>query len=202
MDLERKFLDVKAEDITDEGEFMGYASIYGNEDLGGDIIEKGAFDNTLTKKSEVPMLWQHDMRTPIGKFLLEDDVKGLKAFGKINLATEKGKEAHALLKNGDIKGLSIGYKTIDYEFEKDGWTRRLKELELFEVSVVTFPMNTEANVDLASVKQAELDKEKEEQEKINKEQELKNQEFDALVDINTKMDMFILEQKIKNFNLH
>ena len=199
MDLERKFLEVKAEDISEEGEFMGYASIYGNEDLGGDIIQQGAFTNSLLKRDEVPMLWQHDMTMPIGKFLLEDDGIGLKALGKINLKTVKGREAFALLKNGDIKGLSIGYKTLDYEFLKDGWTRMLKELELFEVSVVTFPMNTQANVDTTSVKKDEEDKVKKEQEA--KEQELKNQEFDTLVNINSKLDEFILEENLKNFNI-
>jgi len=199
MDLERKFLDVKAEDINDEGEFFGYASIYGNEDLGGDIIVKGAFTKTLEqRKGEVPMLWQHDMKVPIGKFLLEDDEKGLRAFGKINLKTEKGREAHALLKNGDIKGLSIGYRANDFEYDKDGWTRTLKELDLFEVSVVTFPMNTEANVDLATVKANEEDKVKQEQAK--KEQEQKHQEEQTLVEINAKLNELILAEYLRNFN--
>lgn len=135
--------DVKS--IDEQGIFEGYAAVFNNEDLGGDIIEPGAFKKTLKENPKMPILWQHDLREPIGVTLeaYEDD-KGLRVKGQLNLETTKGREAYALLKQGALKGLSIGYDAVKELWE--GTTRRLKEIRLCEWSLVTFPMNPLAQV--------------------------------------------------------
>lgn len=139
-------LAIEIKDIGEsDGSFLGLASVYGNEDLGGDIVEPGAFTKTLSDKGgEVPLLWQHNTREPIGIGKLTDTAKGLEIQGKLVLSVGKAKEAYDLMKNRVIKGLSIGYDTVRDEVK--GGKRMLKELKLWEVSVVTFPMNELANV--------------------------------------------------------
>jgi HK97 family phage prohead protease len=136
-------LDVKA--IGDEGTFEGYAAVFGNIDLGGDVIDPGAFTKTLQENSRIPILWQHDPKEPIGVTLqAQEDGKGLLVKGQLNLETTKGREAYALLKQGALKGLSIGYDAVKEVW--DGAVRRLKEIRLWEWSLVTFPMNPAAQV--------------------------------------------------------
>jgi hypothetical protein len=139
-------LEIEIKDIGEsDGTFVGLASVYGNEDLGGDIVEPGAFTKTLSEKGgEVPLLWQHNMREPIGIGRLTDTQKGLEIQGKLILTVGKAREAYDLMKNRVIKGLSIGYDTVRDEVKDK--RRLLKELKLWEVSVVTFPMNELANV--------------------------------------------------------
>lgn len=137
----------EADLVTDEaGVFTGYASIFGNVDSHGDAVMPGAFRKSLSERGNVvPLLWQHDQAEPVGVIELVEDSKGLRVVrGEINLETARGREAYALLKQGAIKGLSIGFQTI-----KDGWSgkvRQLKELKLMEVSLVTFPANELATV--------------------------------------------------------
>jgi hypothetical protein len=139
-------LEIEIKDIGEsDGTFVGLASVYGNEDLGGDIVVPGAFQKTLQDRGgEVPLLWQHNMREPIGIGKLADTPKGLEIQGKLVLSVARAKEAYDLLKNRVIKGLSIGYDTVRDEIKDK--KRLLKELKLWEVSVVTFPMNELANV--------------------------------------------------------
>lgn len=135
--------DVKS--IDEQGIFEGYAAVFGNEDLGGDIIEPGAFKKTLQENPRMPILWQHDPREPIGVTLeAYEDMHGLRVRGQLNLETSRGREAYALLKQGALKGLSIGYDAIKEVWE--GARRRLKEIRLWEWSLVTFPMNPLAQV--------------------------------------------------------
>jgi HK97 family phage prohead protease len=135
-----------------QGTFTGLASVYGNKDLGGDIVEPGAFTKTLADKSgEVPILWQHDMREPIGLGRVTDTAEGLRIKGELALESPVAQKAYGLLKRGVLKGLSIGYDTIREEMK--GTTRFLKELKLWEVSIVTFPMNELATV--TGIKQLE-----------------------------------------------
>lgn len=135
--------DVKS--IDEQGIFEGYAAVFGNEDLGGDIIEPGAFKKTLQENPRMPILWQHDPREPIGVTLeAYEDTHGLRVRGQLNLETSRGREAYALLKQGALKGLSIGYDAIKEVWE--GARRRLKEIRLWEWSLVTFPMNPLAQV--------------------------------------------------------
>ncbi|HEV7455920.1 MAG TPA: HK97 family phage prohead protease [Roseococcus sp.] len=146
---EFKFADPEA---AARGEFVGYASVFGNIDLGGDIVERGAFSSTLQKRGagDVAMLWGHDVRQPpIGKWLeLREDDRGLMAKGQLILDVAKARDVHALMKEGALKGLSIGYRVAEggAEFERNGRVRRIKAVDLFEISVVTMPMNTRAQV--------------------------------------------------------
>jgi len=143
--LEQRGFKFEVKSIDEQGVFEGYADEFNNEELGGDIIEPGAFKKTLKENPKMPILWQHDPREPIGVTLeaYEDD-KGLRVKGQLNLETTKGREAYALLKQGALKGLSIGYDAVKELWE--GTTRRLKEIRLWEWSLVTFPMNLQAQV--------------------------------------------------------
>lgn len=131
-------LDIKS--ANDQGYVEGLGSVFGNVDLGFDRIEKGAFKDTLRTNRSLPMLWQHRDDQPIGVWnsLKETDV-GLHVKGQINLEVNQGREARALAAQGAVKGLSIGYIPRDYEYEDD--VRVIKRADLWEVSLVTFPMN-------------------------------------------------------------
>lgn len=138
-------LDVKA--LTPEGFFSGYASVFTVMDRGGDVVMPGAFTKSLTKypAGKVKLLWQHDTSEPVGVWTkLEEDGHGLKAEGQLILESARGREAHALMKAGALDGLSIGFKTIRDEVDRKTGVRRLHEVELREVSLVTFPMNEDA----------------------------------------------------------
>ena len=133
----------------DAGHFEGYGSIFGNKDSGGDIMLPGAFTKSLAsareRKKMPKMLWQHDPNQPIGVWEeVREDTRGLYVKGRLLLDLPMGRQASILLKEGALDGLSIGYRTIDAD--RDKGVRRLKEVELWEVSVVTFPMNDAAGV--------------------------------------------------------
>lgn len=141
--------DVKA--LAEAGEFEGYASIFGEVDQGRDVIMSGAFRDSLIRRpaDRIKMLWQHDREKIIGKWLeIREDNRGLYVKGKLILGLEKGREAHELMMAGALDGLSIGYRTVLDEYDRDTETRRLKEVELREVSLVTFPMLESATVAL------------------------------------------------------
>jgi HK97 family phage prohead protease len=140
-------LDTKA--VSDDGEFTGYASVFGNEDLGRDVVVNGAFAKSLARRpaGKVKMLRQHDAEEPIGIWLdLAEDRKGLRAKGKLILDTTKGRETHALMRAGALDGLSIGFRTLKDRFDRLKGVRFVEEVDLFEVSVVTFPLNPRATV--------------------------------------------------------
>ena len=137
----------------DEGIFEGYGSIFNNTDLGNDIIRKGAFEKSLKKKGPkgVKMLYQHKSDMPIGVYEeIREDEKGLYVKGKLALGTQAGKEAFELMKMGALSGLSIGFRTNEkgYHYDKRTRKRIIEEVELMEVSLVTFPMNPKAQVDM------------------------------------------------------
>jgi HK97 family phage prohead protease len=142
-------LDVKRETLSDDGTFEGHASVFGNIDSYGDIVDKGAFTKTLKEGKEFPMLFNHNMNEVLGKIEAKQDRAGLYVKGIFELGVKRAEEIYLLLKSGAIKGLSIGYSTIrkDTEKIKDQFIRIIKELKLFEVSVVVFPANTLANVE-------------------------------------------------------
>ena len=137
----------------EEGVFEGYGSVFNNTDLGNDIIKKGAFEKSLRKKGPkgVKMLYQHKSDMPIGVYekIMEDE-KGLYVKGKLALGTQAGKEAYELMKMGALSGLSIGFRTNEkgYHYDKRTRKRIIEEVELMEVSLVTFPMNPKAQVDM------------------------------------------------------
>jgi len=128
----------------------GYASLFGARDQGGDVVQKGAYTASLARLSKsgrgVKMLWQHAPAKPIGIWdEVREDATGLWVKGRILTAVDRGREAAALLDAGAIDGLSIGYRTVKASTSADG-TRMLTELELWEVSLVTFPMLPEARI--------------------------------------------------------
>ena len=130
-------------------EFEGHGSIFGNEDLGGDIVMPGAFKRTLKQyqeKGDLPlMFWMHDPSRVAGKWTdMYEDGDGLRVKGVL-ADTPLGNEIRTLLQMDAVKGLSIGYRTLDDDYDKHG-RRLLKELELWEVSVVSLPMNPLAQV--------------------------------------------------------
>lgn len=147
---ERSAFSVK--EMTDAGMFVGYASVFGKRDLQDEIVEAGAFARSLERASKdyrggkFPLLWQHDQGEPIGSFEAEEDGKGLKIKGTLLLDISRGKDAYSLLKSGTINGLSIGYRVVKDELDRDNGTRKLKEVDLWETSVVTFPANPHARV--------------------------------------------------------
>ena len=134
----------------ESGAIEGYASVFGAVDKGGDVVAKGAYRKSLAAMKSsglrVKMLWQHDPERPIGVWdeIVEDD-RGLIVKGRILPEIDKGREAIALVKAGAIDGLSIGYRTIAAAKDADG-NRVLKEVELWEVSLVTFPMLPSATI--------------------------------------------------------
>lgn len=137
----------------DAGTFTGLASAYGKLDLAGEIVERGAFTQTLKHRDSVPILYQHDPREPIGIGKLEDSREGLIIHGKLSLtANPTAQKAHQLAKDGVLRGLSIGYDLVRKEV-RDG-IRYLKEIKLWEVSLVTFPCCEQALVsDVKSARQ-------------------------------------------------
>jgi HK97 family phage prohead protease len=145
--LERKSFALKLDGPPDdEGRFTGYAAVFGNVDQGNDLIEPGAFTKTLSENPEVPILWAHNPDEPIGvSASMAEDGKGLRVEGQLAMDVQRARELHALMKIGAIKGLSIGYRTVQRSFK--GAVRHLQELKLGEFSLVTFPMNTLAGVD-------------------------------------------------------
>jgi HK97 family phage prohead protease len=148
---ERKFHRPEAGLTVTEGSVIsGYASIFGTRDQGGDVVRRGAYAASLQALGQagrrVKMLWQHDPAEPIGVWdEVREDETGLYVKGRILTEVARGREAAALLAAGAIDGLSIGYRTRRAERDTKG-QRLLLEVELWEVSLVTFPMLAEARV--------------------------------------------------------
>jgi HK97 family phage prohead protease len=148
-----KSFEFKVDAVDDKGVIRGYASTFGNVDYGLDVVDKGAFKKSLKENGgRVPILKDHDPRKLIGfNMRAQEDEYGLHVEGKLNLDVQDGREQYSLAKQamdlGIPFGLSIGYQTIKWEPDrKDPNIRRLKELKLFEYSMVTFPMNPEAMI--------------------------------------------------------
>lgn len=148
MDTKNISFDLKAAD--EDGRFKGIASAYGNVDFGMDIVEAGAFAETVKGGKKPKMLWQHNPGEVIGVWEKMTDVDdGLMVEGRLLTDIQRARDAYTLLKAGAIDGLSIGYRVKEYSYDEleDGRTvRRIKQAELPEVSIVTFPMNARATV--------------------------------------------------------
>ncbi len=148
---ERKFHRPEAGLVLAEGAVIeGYASLFGRRDQGGDVVQAGAYAASLGALTaagrRVKMLWQHDPAQPIGVWdEVREDATGLWVKGRILTDVARGREAAALLGAGALDGLSIGYRTVRAERDGKG-ARVLQEVELWEVSLVTFPMLAEARV--------------------------------------------------------
>jgi uncharacterized protein len=156
----------KAEDIADDGTFTGYGSVWGVIDSYGDIMIPGSFAASLEQHAangDMPkLLWQHLPEEPIGVWLeMREDERGLYAKGKLLQDVQRGREALTLLRAGALSGLSIGYEAVDienatsdavvqrygYEVPTGGMWRLLHAVDLWELSVVTFPALSVAQVD-------------------------------------------------------
>jgi len=145
-------LRLEIKEIADNGSFEGLLSPYGNVDGGGDVVEPGAYTKTLKERGDkVPLLWQHKQDTPIGELTLEDRPEGLWCKGQLMMEDPWAQRAYLYIKARIVKGLSIGYEVVKGPVEKG--IRRLKELRLYEGSVVTFAMNELALI--TAVKAAE-----------------------------------------------
>ncbi|MEM7243279.1 MAG: HK97 family phage prohead protease [Pseudomonadota bacterium] len=149
--LEAKFQAFDSENTDTQGlHVQGYASLFDRQDQSGDVVKPGAYATSLAKKKAeniaIKMLWQHDPTQPIGIWdEVYEDKNGLFVKGRILNEIQAGQEALVLLEAGAIDGLSIGYRTVQAHKNSHGG-RDLREVELWEVSLVTFPMLPEARV--------------------------------------------------------
>lgn len=136
-------------DIAEDGTFIGYASLFDRVDLGRDLVRPGAFAESLRKRGAagVRMLWQHDAAEPIGAWQsLVEDERGLKVRGRLNKDVARAREVLALMREGAIDGLSIGFRAGKARVDPKSGIRNLISIDLWEISVVTFPMLPEARI--------------------------------------------------------
>jgi uncharacterized protein len=150
MEFRETRFELKADSVDEpKGEFTGLASVYDNVDLGGDVVKAGAFSKTIKDNGgEVPILWAHDTREPLGVARVEESKDGLLVHGKLDLDVPQARAAFKLMrpfegfKRAAVRGMSFGYDTIKHAFE--GSNRLLQEVKLWEVSLVVFGMNPKA----------------------------------------------------------
>ncbi len=139
----------RMDDGLEVGVFEGLASTFGTPDRTGDVIEPGAFRDSLTRARRVKMLWQHDPRAPIGIWeQIAETPAGLTVKGRLVLEVQQAREALALLRAGAVDALSIGFSVprAGASFDREKSLRRLTQIDLWEVSIVTFPANPDARV--------------------------------------------------------
>jgi uncharacterized protein len=135
--------------VAPSGVFEGYASVFGLVDAGRDEVLPGAFAASLAKRgaSGVKMLWQHRAAEPIGQWTsIAEDKRGLRVSGRLNLAVARAREVLALMRERAVDGLSIGFKAGRSAIDRKTGIRRLYAVDLWEVSVVTFPMLPQARI--------------------------------------------------------
>ncbi len=143
--------DVKA--IEDDGTFSGYCSVFDVEDSYGDVVKPGAYAETIKEWADKgkmpPVLWQHGRGDVIGVWTkLVEDEKGLYGEGRLLIKdVTKAREAHALMKHGAIDGLSIGYRVRKWSFNEEDSVLELLDIDLKEISIVTFPANEDSLID-------------------------------------------------------
>ncbi len=151
MKIKHIYQPLTLESLDGSGLFVGYASVFGNLDSQKEIVAKGAFEKSLSslrQKGQAPaMLWMHDPTMPIGMWVaMAEDENGLVVQGRLALSTQKGREAYELLKMKAITGLSIGYRVVSSRIDNKRRARVLTEVDLFEISLVTFPANDAARI--------------------------------------------------------
>jgi hypothetical protein len=158
--MNKKYFDCQfdVKTIGEDGTFEGYGSVFGNVDSYKEIVAPGAFADSLkslkTQNKMPSLLWQHRSGEPIGVYTdMHEDNIGLYVKGKLALKTMRGAEAHELLKMNALSGLSIGFMTREDAYDKVSGIRTLTKLDLWEVSLVTFPANDAARI--SSVKNIE-----------------------------------------------
>ena len=135
--------------IDPDGTVEGYASLFGEIDAARDMVMPGAFARTLRSRGvrRIPMLFQHDPAEPVGVWLeLVEDFRGLRARGKLIPEVARARELFALVKSGAVDGLSIGFRTVKGRVDPASRVRKIIELDLWEISIVTFPLLSGARV--------------------------------------------------------
>jgi len=148
-ELTRKFVSTNALSIQEDGRFSGYASVFDIVDLGEEVVAPGAFKDCLEEKGAagIRMLFQHDPNEPIGYWIsIREDAYGLAVKGVIDVNVEKGREVLSMLRTGALDGLSIGFKAIEAATDRRTGVRHITKADLWEISVVTFPMLPQARV--------------------------------------------------------
>ena len=146
--METLGVELQLNSVAENGYFTGYASVFDHVDRQHDVMLAGAFENATVNPDVVKLLWQHDVTQPIGRIeYLEEDSHGLYVEAKLLLDVQKAREAYALLTGGAIGGLSIGYNVTDSVLDYDSGIRLIRSVDLFEISLVTFPANEKARVD-------------------------------------------------------
>ena len=146
---ESKFADIKIGTVAEDGTFSGYASLFGVTDLARDSVEKGAFLKSLALRGTggVRMLFQHDPAEPIGHWLeIREDSHGLFVKGKLSLGVKRSREVLDLMRSKALDGLSIGFRTVKARKDAGSGVRHILEADLWEISIVTFPMLPTARV--------------------------------------------------------
>lgn len=146
---ECKFAALDLKSVAADGTFEGYASLFNREDLGRDIILPGAFRDTLTRRGPtgIKMLFQHDPAEPIGVWeTIREDAKGLFVRGRLLGDVARAREVLALMRAGAIDGLSIGFRAVRARRDHATRLRRIEAVDLWEISIVTFPMLPEARI--------------------------------------------------------
>ena len=155
MKLKHRQFGFEVKAIDDKGTFSGYGSVFGNADFYRDVVKPGAFQASLAQWQErgklPPILWQHNSDQPIGPFTsMAEDGKGLAVEGQLLITgkypVQQACEAYALLKANAISGMSIGYNVVEEEYDGKTNVNNLMAVDLWEVSIVTFPANTDATV--------------------------------------------------------
>lgn len=147
---ERKFVGAGLGPVTRDGEFCGYASLFGSVDLARDVVEPGAFSRAIAERGAggIRMLFQHDPAEPIGSWLeMREDRRGLFVRGRLAPGVARAREVLELMRGGALDGLSIGFRTVRARKDGKSGIRRIIEADLWEVSVVTFPMLPGARVE-------------------------------------------------------
>ena len=147
--LKRRGLELPLSAGPGTGVFSGYASLFNERDATGDIVLPGAFRESLLRRpaEDIRMLFQHDPAEPVGSWVeVRETERGLYVLGRLNRNVQRGRELLALLETGGIDGLSIGFKTVAARKDKATGARLLTKIDLWEISLVTFPMLEGARV--------------------------------------------------------
>ncbi|MET3926187.1 HK97 family phage prohead protease [Devosia sp. 2618] len=132
--------------IDGEGRFSGYVSVFGRVDAGGDIVMPGAFAKSIAKRGDrIRLLFQHDPKEPVGTWdAIGEDHHGLFVAGRLVPGVPRADALKRLIENRALDGLSIGFRTVKATHE--GGHRKLWAIDLFEISIVTFPMMEDARI--------------------------------------------------------
>lgn len=147
--LETKRMALALDNVELDGSFSGYASLFGVVDLGNDVMDAGAFTRSLERRhaSGIRMLWQHEASEPIGIWTtIREDAQGLYVEGRLAKGVARARETLELMRSKAVDGLSVGFRTVKARKDARTGVRHITEADLWEISVVTFPMQPAARI--------------------------------------------------------